>query len=93
MLSRLSIGNFSSTLLLLLASLQGTVAWAQLKQKPDPYVDSASYHRLLNRLANQDKTGRWPVNSPRPLKGALLPYHRIVAYYGNLYSLHMGVLG
>jgi hypothetical protein len=90
---RLSIGNFGCILLLLFILSQGSVAWAQLKQKPDPYVDSAGYHRLLNRLANQDKTGRWPVNAPRPLKGALLPYHRIVAYYGNLYSQHMGVLG
>jgi hypothetical protein len=77
---RLSIGNFGCILLLLFILSQGSVAWAQLKQKPDPYVDSAGYHRLLHRLANQDKTGRWPVNAPRPLKGALLPYHRIVAY-------------
>jgi hypothetical protein len=36
----------------------------------------------------------WPVKSaPYPYQGALLPYHRIVAYYGNLYSTQMGVLG
>jgi hypothetical protein len=35
----------------------------------------------------------WPVKAPYPLAGALLPFHRIVAYYGNFYSTHMGVLG
>jgi hypothetical protein len=28
-----------------------------------------------------------------PVRGALLPKHRIVAYYGNFYSRHMGILG
>jgi hypothetical protein len=28
-----------------------------------------------------------------PNAGALLPFHRVVAYYGNLYSTKMGVLG
>ena len=31
--------------------------------------------------------------SPYPLVGAVLPYHRIIAFYGNLYSKRMGVLG
>jgi hypothetical protein len=35
----------------------------------------------------------WPVNYPTPLPGALLPEHRIVAYYGNSHSKGMGVLG
>lgn len=40
------------------------------------------------------KPGSWPVTSaPYPLPGALLPGHRIIAYYGNLYSRSMGVLG
>jgi hypothetical protein len=28
-----------------------------------------------------------------PLPGALLPFNRIVAYYGNFYSKGMGILG
>ena len=61
---------------------------------PSPYVDSLEYHRLLDYVANRDTTGLWPVrNQPLPLKGALLPYNRIVAYYGNLYSKRMGILG
>ena len=35
----------------------------------------------------------WPVTAAYPDPGALLPFHRIVAYYGNLYSKQMGVLG
>jgi hypothetical protein len=35
----------------------------------------------------------WPVKTAYPNYGALLPFNRIVAYYGNLYSTNMGVLG
>lgn len=36
----------------------------------------------------------WPVTSaPYPLPGAILPFNRLIAYYGNLYSTKMGVLG
>ncbi|MDD5318900.1 MAG: hypothetical protein PHF79_03775, partial [Candidatus Pacebacteria bacterium] len=35
----------------------------------------------------------WPVKTAYPIAGALLPFNRIVAYYGNFYSTKMGVLG
>jgi hypothetical protein len=35
----------------------------------------------------------WPVKTTYPNAGALLPFHRIIAYYGNFYSTKMGVLG
>lgn len=35
----------------------------------------------------------WPVKTVYPNAGALLPFNRIIAYYGNLYSRKMGVLG
>jgi hypothetical protein len=35
----------------------------------------------------------WPVKAPYPNVGALLPFDRIVAYYGNFYSGALGVLG
>lgn len=39
-------------------------------------------------------TSPWPVKTaPIPDAGALLPFNRIVAYYGNFYSTQMGVLG
>ncbi len=35
----------------------------------------------------------WPKAAVYPEGGAILPFHRIVAYYGNFYSKQMGVLG
>ena len=35
----------------------------------------------------------WPARATYPNYGALLPFNRIVAYYGNFYSKQMGVLG
>lgn len=35
----------------------------------------------------------WPVHSEYPNYGALLPFNRIVAYYGNFYAPKMGILG
>lgn len=57
-------------------------------------TDTAAYRKKNLALANGDTTGHWPiVKQPFPLEGAILPFHRIVAYYGNLYSKKMGVLG
>lgn len=57
-------------------------------------IDQAEYDSLLLHIANGDTTGLWPVpNQPAPLEGAVLPYKRVVAYYGNLYSKQMGALG
>src|SRR5438874_7471061 len=39
------------------------------------------------------KDTRWPVSTPAPLPGSILPMKRIVAYYGNPLSKRMGVLG
>ena len=57
-------------------------------------VDTAKYNQIINTLANGDTTGKWPVkNQPYPLDGAILPFNRIVVYYGNLHSKKMGALG
>lgn len=39
------------------------------------------------------KTHLWPVKAVYPNAGAILPLNRIVAFYGNLYSKNMGILG
>ncbi len=39
------------------------------------------------------KDTRWPVKSPAPLPGSILPGKRIVAFYGNPLSKRMGILG
>jgi hypothetical protein len=56
-------------------------------------LDSVEYNKKLIALANADSTGKWPAKFPYPLPGALLPFNRIVAFYGNLYSKKMGILG
>jgi hypothetical protein len=43
--------------------------------------------------ATSTKAYLWPVKAVYPNAGALLPFKRIVAYYGNFYSKGMGVLG
>ena len=57
-------------------------------------VDTAKYNKTLIAMANGDTTGRWPVKKqPYPQPGAILPFKRIVAFYGNLFSKRMGILG
>jgi len=67
------------------------------EQKPEEIViptDTAAYRKKNLAIANGDTTGHWPiVKQPFPLEGAILPFQRIVAYYGNLYSKKMGALG
>lgn len=73
-----------------------------LVEPPRPVeLDKAEYDRKLLQLANRPETGAetasvpspWPVSAVYPNAGAILPFHRIVAYYGNLSSTRMGVLG
>jgi hypothetical protein len=78
-------------------ALKDSAAKDQTVEKGKVYekkpIDTALYHKLMNNLANHDTTGKWPAKAPYPLPGAVLPFHRIVAYYGNLYSKKMGILG
>ncbi|MVN20971.1 hypothetical protein [Mucilaginibacter arboris] len=63
------------------------------KPAPQP-INTKEYDSLMKKLANGDTTGKWPVaKTPYPLTGAILPYKRVVAFYGNLYSKRMGILG
>lgn len=66
----------------------------------EPKLDKEEYDRLMEVLANYPSTTPtttprlWPVtDAPYPLAGALLPFNRIIAYYGNFYSTKMGILG
>jgi hypothetical protein len=55
--------------------------------------DTELYDQRMLHVVNGDSSGRWPVKSEYPLAGAILPYKRIIAFYGNLYSTRMGILG
>lgn len=56
-------------------------------------MDSAAYDQKMLQITNGDTSGRWPVKAPYPNTGAILPFKRVIAYYGNLYSKQMGILG
>ncbi|TDE04298.1 hypothetical protein [Flavobacterium sandaracinum] len=70
-----------------------TVKTVTQEKKPTLTIDTVDFNKRMIALSNNDTTGRWPVKAPYPLPGALLPYNRIIAYYGNLYSTRMGILG
>jgi hypothetical protein len=56
-------------------------------------TDTASYQAKLKYMSNGDTTGKWPASAAIPMEGAILPFKRVIAYYGNLYSTRMGILG
>jgi len=75
---------------------------------PLPVFDRADYDARIFALAHLEvefplgsSTSKlatstpqlWPVRTVYPNAGAILPFKRIVAYYGNFYSKNMGVLG
>ncbi|SHL61518.1 Zn-dependent protease (includes SpoIVFB) [Chitinophaga jiangningensis] len=73
------------TLIILLLSTWMAAAQAQ--------PDSSRNHQIWQHLLNGRPSDHWVAASSTPLPGALLPYKRIVAYYGNFYSSQMGILG
>ncbi len=48
---------------------------------------------LVSAIRAGMKDTRWPVKTPPPLPGSILPAKRIVAFYGNPLSKKMGILG
>lgn len=67
-------------------------------------LDKDVYDQKMLALANRlpvatstatttPKVYAWPVKAVYPGDGALLPFTRIIAYYGNFYSTKMGALG
>lgn len=55
--------------------------------------DTLKYHRILSALTHNKPDSIWSVKESYPLPGAITPFKRIIAYYGNLYSKGMGILG
>ncbi|NBO48904.1 MAG: hypothetical protein EBU80_04120 [Chitinophagia bacterium] len=56
-------------------------------------LDTAAYRKKMNAVLNGDSSEKWKFKGQFPLAGAILPFNRIIAYYGNLYSTRMGILG
>lgn len=53
----------------------------------------AAYLNGTTTASTTEPRPLWPVRAAYPKVGALLPFNRIVAYYGNFYSTQMGILG
>lgn len=75
------------------SEISNTLKVDSIEKKIVLTIDTLDFNKRMVALSNNDTTGRWPVKAPYPLPGALLPYNRIIAYYGNLYSTRMGILG
>lgn len=56
-------------------------------------LDTALYNSKWQQIMKGDSLFNARVKSVYPLPGAVLPFKRIVAYYGNFYSKRMGILG
>lgn len=56
-------------------------------------IDPKLYDKALLHITNGDTSGKWPAPTVYPSAGALLPFKRVVAFYGNFYSKKMGALG
>ncbi len=66
---------------------------APVEPEPVPVLDTVAYDLKLQQLAGEAPPALWPAEAVYPNVGALLPFNRIVAYYGNFESKGMGVLG
>ena len=70
-----------------------TVHWTRNpdgKGRTRTETTTTRFARASSGVALQDL---WPAKAPLPEPGALLPFDRIIAFYGNLYTTKMGVLG
>lgn len=56
-------------------------------------LDTALYDSKWQQVLRGDSLFAAKVKNVYPLPGAILPFKRIVAYYGNFYSKRMGILG
>lgn len=59
----------------------------------EPAQDTIEYRIRMMSLVHDSLGEKWPGYYIVPEKGALLPYNRVIAMYGNFYSKHMGILG
>jgi hypothetical protein len=60
---------------------------------PKRFEPTLSYKEKMDHIINGDFIRQWKMQESEPLPGAILPYKRIIAFYGNLYSKNMGILG
>lgn len=76
------------------ARLLDLVDYRPLVQPTSSTSSSPASDLVFASSSNVTVAGKqWPPANPYPHGGAILPFERIVAYYGNFYSRYMGILG
>lgn len=79
------------------ASVRRDTTPARPRTPPRPPVVRGRRASDSSAIASLDRDSvgdsRWPVRTPAYAAGALLPSHRIIAFYGNPLSRRMGILG
>jgi hypothetical protein len=55
--------------------------------------DTLLYSQKLKQIFHDKPHSTWMSDTSYPLAGAIFPFKRVVAYYGNFYSKGMGILG
>lgn len=74
-------------------SQNNSLAETKVSKADTGFLDTALYNLKLLQMVHDKPSHNWPVRTVYPSDGAVLPFKRIVAYYGNLYSTGMGILG
>ncbi len=85
----LDVAEYDRRLLRLAHVSTSTVSGVQTISRSTSTVTGA--HHVPKATSPAKK--RWPAKAPYPDAGAILPFQRVVAFYGNFYSKRMGVLG
>jgi hypothetical protein len=70
-----------------------SVDQARTSEDGPSVADTLRFNLLQLHLVHHQPDNKWPVKTAYPMQGAILPYKRVVAYYGNFYSKGMGILG
>ncbi len=86
-------GESSSGAAIALADTSGIKVAEEKKSSLPVLTKTEEFDRKMVHIVNGDSSGRWPVKTEYPLEGAIFPFKRVIAYYGNLYSKQMGILG
>lgn len=87
--------SFVAALAALCSALLASGLPAQGAPPPRPTRAKHTPHEAAKPAAAKPIVAQpiWPVAGPEQLPGAILPTHRIVAFYGNPLSKGMGILG
>ncbi len=75
-------------------ALLDTAAYDERMLALAQYKSSSTTKLKYSSTTNVRIEGKaWPTKAVYPHGGAILPFKRILAFYGNLYSTRMGILG